>query len=69
MSDPKSTPADHEQLIEQLALNSGEPVEMVTRLYEQAVANLSADAQVMTYLPIFAARNVKSMLKTLNAAH
>ena len=48
--------------IEELALESGQPVSEVTKIYEAEFARLKADAHVRDYLLLFASRRTREVL-------
>lgn len=52
----------HRSSIEAMALELHRPVEEVTLFYEDALASLSAQAQVRDYLPILVQRKVRRVL-------
>lgn len=55
--------AHHESAIEVLSRELGAPREAVENLYRDAFAELSADAQIRDYLPIFISRRVRRSWK------
>ena len=54
---------DHTRIVASLAAEFNAPVDDVATLYEQERAELAADAQVTTFLHIFAARHVQEILR------
>ena len=65
---PQSRKADQTRIIESLARESEFPVDEVTQLYEDELAELGVGARITSFLPIFALRNVREALRTRRAA-
>ena len=59
----RSEGSHDQRAIERLSRESQVPVSEVTRLYEQARAELEADARIRSFLGIFAVRNVRKRLR------
>jgi hypothetical protein len=55
--------------IEGLARSQGVRLEEVRSLYESALARMKQDAVILDFLPIFAARQVKEILRGRNASN
>ncbi len=58
---------DQDHVVATIAANTGFPPEVVRESYLSAFAELSADARVHAYLPLFAAKRVIARLRTANA--
>ena len=52
---------------EYLARESDLPIDDLARIYSGELAKLKAGARVSTFLPIFAVRNVRKILRQRNA--
>ncbi|MBT9502592.1 MAG: DUF3562 domain-containing protein [Burkholderiaceae bacterium] len=63
MPAPHSMQPDQHQIVAHLAHQAHLPVGDVAQLYEQERAELAAGAHIMTFLPIFAIRNVQEILR------
>ena len=59
--------SDQKQTLDALALEAKLPADEVARIYEEEHAELAANARVVSYLPIFAIRNVRARLHRRNA--
>ena len=64
----QSRKADQTRIIESLARESEFPVDEVTHLYEDELAELGVGARITSFLPIFALRNVREALRKRRAA-
>lgn len=60
---PQSSQANQQRTIERLASESQFPIDEVAHLYEEELAELSVDARIKSFLPIFALRNVQEALR------
>ncbi|HWR87836.1 MAG TPA: DUF3562 domain-containing protein [Acidiferrobacterales bacterium] len=58
-----SKPSHQEGAVEFLAHKSHVSIDDVARLYDTELAKLAVDARTTSYLPIFAIRNVREMLR------
>lgn len=59
----------HVSNIEQLALETDCPVQIIEPIYEQLLARLKSGATVQDYLTILVAKGVKNALKQIARAH
>ena len=50
------------KVIEEIALESGQPISEVTKIYEAEFARLKANAHIRDYLPLFASRRTREVL-------
>ena len=64
----QSRKADQTRIIESLARESEFPIDEVTHLYEDELAELCVGARITSFLPIFALRNVREALRKRRAA-
>ncbi len=60
---------DHAALVESIAKELKEPVDEVRALYESELTDLRAQARVETYVPIFASRKVRAVLRGRRHKH
>ncbi|AQV92558.1 DUF3562 domain-containing protein [Cupriavidus necator] len=58
---------DQDHVVARIAADTGFPPEVVRESYLAAFAELSADARVHAYLPLFAAKRVIARLRNANA--
>ena len=63
MSAPHQTQPDQKRIVTMLADEAHVPVTYVEELYEHERTELAVGAHVMTYLDIFATRNVQEILR------
>jgi len=61
--------ATHQATIEALARESRADPEFVRKLYEDAIAELAANAKVRSFVTVLARRNVRSALLEARAEH
>jgi hypothetical protein len=67
MGAQKGKASDHKQVLDALAMQAKLPADEVARIYEEEHAELAANARVVSYLPIFALRNVRARLHRRSA--
>ena len=60
---PPSIPDSAQRIVTSLASEAKIPVEEVAQLYEEKHAELDREARVKSFLPIFAIRSVKDVLR------
>ncbi|MBC8120078.1 MAG: DUF3562 domain-containing protein [Burkholderiaceae bacterium] len=58
----QNTQANQQRVIEFLLRESKLPIDEVAHLYEDEIAELSVDATIKSFVPIFAIRNVQETL-------
>ncbi|MBT9457929.1 MAG: DUF3562 domain-containing protein [Burkholderiaceae bacterium] len=63
MPTPNSMQPDQNRIVAFLAAEAHLPVSDVEELYEHERAELAVGAHIMTFLPIFAIRNVQEILR------
>ena len=64
-----STQSHHEPAVALIAQESRVSVDEVTRLYGMELAKLEVGARIRGFLPIFAIRNVRKMLRQRSAGN
>jgi Protein of unknown function (DUF3562) len=63
MSDAPTLPSVHQRVISSLAKDNNATIDEVTALYTLELEKLAVDARVRDFLPVLAARHVKSTLR------
>jgi hypothetical protein len=59
----RSTHSQRERAVEVLAQESRAPIDDVAQLYGKELAKLEVDARIKSFIPIFALRNVRDLLR------
>ena len=59
----RSTHSQQERAVEVLAQESHAAIDDVAQLYGKELAKLEADARIKSFIPIFALRNVRDLLR------
>jgi len=56
-----------EQIVHSIAEETNTPEETVARIYADAIDNYRAEARILDYVPLFAARKVRATLRQNSA--